>query len=64
MDTNQLGSTVRDVEERVEAQVKDASRRVQTAAERVLTLARENPGMSLVAAFGLGYLIARVARRS
>jgi len=64
MDTNQLGSTVRDVEERVEAQVKDASRRVQTAAERVLTLARENPGVSLAAAFGLGYLIARVARRS
>jgi len=64
MDTNQLGSTVRDVEQRVEAQVKDASRRVQSAAERVIELARENPGVSLAAAFGLGYLIARVARRS
>ena len=64
MDTNQLGNTVRDVEERVEAQVKDATRRAQSAAERVLTLARENPGLSLAAAFGLGYLIARVARRS
>jgi hypothetical protein len=64
MDTNQLGSTVRDVEERVEAQVKEATRRAQSAAERVLTLARENPGLSLAAAFGLGYLIARIARRS
>jgi hypothetical protein len=64
MDTNQLGSAVRDVEQRVEAEVKDASRRVQSAAERVLTLARKNPGVSLAVAFGLGYLIARVARRS
>ena len=64
MDTNQLGSTVRDVEQRVEAQVRDASRRMQSAAERVMELARENPGVSLAAAFGLGYLIARVARRS
>jgi hypothetical protein len=64
MDTNQLGSTVRHMEERVEEQVKDVSRRVQTAAERVLEVARENPGLSLAAAFGLGYLIARIARRS
>jgi ElaB/YqjD/DUF883 family membrane-anchored ribosome-binding protein len=64
MDTNQLGSTVRNVEERVEEQVKDVSRRVQTAAERIVELAKENPGLSLVAAFGVGYLIARVARRS
>lgn len=64
MDTNQLGSTVREVEERVEEQVKDVSRRVQTAADRIVELAKENPGLSLAAAFGLGYLIARVARRS
>jgi hypothetical protein len=64
MDTNQLGSTVREMEERVEEQVKDASRRVQSAADRVIALARENPGASLAVAFGLGYLIARVARRS
>jgi len=64
MDTNQVGSTVREMEERVEAQVKDASRRVQSAADRVMALARENPGVSLAAAFGLGYFIARIARRS
>jgi hypothetical protein len=64
MDTHQLGNTVRDVEERVEAQVKEATRRAQSAAERIVTLARENPGLSLAAAFGLGYLIARIARRS
>jgi hypothetical protein len=64
MDTNQIGSTVRRVEEQVGEQVKDVSRRVQTATERVVELAKDNPGLSLVAAFGLGYVIARVARRS
>jgi hypothetical protein len=63
MDTNQLGSSVRQMEERVEEQVKDVSRRVQSATEKVVELARENPGVSLAAAFGLGYLIARIARR-
>jgi ElaB/YqjD/DUF883 family membrane-anchored ribosome-binding protein len=63
MDTNVV-SSVRNVEERVEEQVKDVSRRVQTAAERIGDFARENPGISLAAAFGLGYLIARIARRS
>lgn len=64
MDTNQLGGTVRDIESKVEAQVRDASRRAQSVAERVFDLARENPGVSLACAFGLGYLIARIARRS
>ena len=64
MDTNQLGSTVRHIEERVEEEAKGVSRRVQSAAERIIDLAKENPGLSLVAAFGLGYLIARVARRT
>ena len=64
MDTNQLGTTVRHMEERVEEQVKDVSRRVQSAAERLVGIAKENPGLSLVAAFGLGYMIARIARRS
>jgi ElaB/YqjD/DUF883 family membrane-anchored ribosome-binding protein len=62
MDTN-LGSTVRHVEERVEEQVKGISRRVQTAAERVVELVKEYPATSLACAFGVGYLIARVARR-
>jgi hypothetical protein len=64
MDTNQLGGTVRDIESKVEAQVRDASRRAQSMAERVFDLARENPGVSLACAFGLGYVIARIARRS
>jgi hypothetical protein len=64
MDTNQLGNSVRQMEERVEEQVKDVTRRVQTAADRIVDLAKENPGLSLAAAFGLGYLIARIARRS
>jgi len=52
------------MEERVEEQVKDVSRRMQTAAEKIVDLAKENPALSLAAAFGLGYLIARLARRS
>jgi hypothetical protein len=64
MDTNQIGSSVRNMEERVEEQVKDVSRRMQTAAEKIVDLAKENPALSLAAAFGLGYLIARLARRS
>jgi ElaB/YqjD/DUF883 family membrane-anchored ribosome-binding protein len=63
MDTNVV-SSVRQVEERVEEQFKDVSRRVQTAAERIADLAREHPGLSLATAFGLGYVIARIARRS
>ena len=64
MDTNELGSTVRQLEQRVEGQVKDASRRIQSAGDRVATLVREHPATALVSAFAVGYLIARVARRS
>jgi ElaB/YqjD/DUF883 family membrane-anchored ribosome-binding protein len=63
MDTTNLGSSVRQMEERVEEQVKGVSRRVQTAADRVVELVREYPATSLACAFGVGYLIARVARR-
>jgi len=64
MDTSELGSTVRNLEERVEGQFKDVSRRMQTLSERVVDMVRENPGASLAGAFAVGYLIARVARRS
>jgi ElaB/YqjD/DUF883 family membrane-anchored ribosome-binding protein len=64
MDTSELGSTVRQLEQRVEGQVKDASRRMQSAGERVAALVREHPATALVGAFAVGYLIARVARRS
>jgi len=63
MDTNQLGNTVRQVEERVEEQFKDVSRRMQGAGERLVDLVKEYPAASLACAFGVGYLIARVARR-
>jgi len=64
MDTSELGSTVRQLEQRVEGQVKDASRRMQSAGERVATLVREHPAAALAGAFVVGYLIARVARRT
>jgi ElaB/YqjD/DUF883 family membrane-anchored ribosome-binding protein len=64
MDTSELGGTVRQLEERVEEQVKDVSRRMQTASARIVNLVREHPVASLAGAFAIGYLIARVARRS
>jgi len=63
MDTSELGSTVREMEERVEGGFKDVSKRVQTASERVVDLVREHPAAALASAFAVGYLIARVARR-
>jgi ElaB/YqjD/DUF883 family membrane-anchored ribosome-binding protein len=63
MDTSELGSTVRQLEDRVEDQIKDVSRRVQTVGERVVDMVREHPAAALVGAFAVGYLIARVARR-
>jgi ElaB/YqjD/DUF883 family membrane-anchored ribosome-binding protein len=64
MDTSELGSTVRQVEERVEGQMKDVSRRMQSARERVVDLVREHPAAALAGAFAVGYIIARAARRS
>jgi ElaB/YqjD/DUF883 family membrane-anchored ribosome-binding protein len=64
MDTSELGSTVRQLEQRVEGQVKDVSKRMQSAGERVVALVREHPAAALASAFAVGYLIARVARRS
>jgi ElaB/YqjD/DUF883 family membrane-anchored ribosome-binding protein len=64
MDASELGSTVRDLEDRVEEQVKGVSRRVQSASERVIDLVKEHPAAALATAFAVGYLIARAARRS
>jgi ElaB/YqjD/DUF883 family membrane-anchored ribosome-binding protein len=63
MDTSEIGNTARQLEERVEGQVKDISRRMQTAGERLVELVREHPAAALGSAFAVGYLIARVARR-
>jgi len=64
MDTSELGSTVRDLQDKVEDQVKGVSRRMQSASERVVDLVKEHPAAALATAFAVGYLIARVARRS
>ena len=64
MDTTELGGTVRELEERVQKQVKGVSRRVSSATERVVDLVKEHPAAALATAFAVGYLIARVARRS
>jgi ElaB/YqjD/DUF883 family membrane-anchored ribosome-binding protein len=62
MDTNQLESTVKDLEERVEEQFKDVSEKLRTAGDRVADLVREHPAATLAGAFAVGYLIARAAR--
>ena len=64
MDTRELGNSVRQLEERVEEQFKDITRRVQTGTGRVVGVVKEHPAASLAGAFALGYIIARVARRS
>ena len=64
MDTSELGSTVRELQDKVEDQVKGVSRRMQSASERVVDLVKEHPAAALATAFAVGYLIARVARRS
>jgi len=63
MDTNQLGTAARQVEERVEEQFKDVSRRLQSAGDRLVDFVKEHPGAALAGAFALGYVIARAARR-
>jgi ElaB/YqjD/DUF883 family membrane-anchored ribosome-binding protein len=63
MDTNQIGTAARQVEERVEEQFKDVSRRLQSAGDRLVDYVKEHPGASLAGAFALGYIIARAARR-
>jgi ElaB/YqjD/DUF883 family membrane-anchored ribosome-binding protein len=64
MNTSELGSTVRELEEQVQGQLKGVSKRMKTVTERAVDLVRENPAAALVGAFAVGYLIARVARRS
>jgi hypothetical protein len=62
MNTSELGSTVRGLEEQVEGQLKNVSKQVRSASERAVDLIREHPAAALVGAFAVGYLIARVAR--
>jgi len=63
MDTNQIESTVRQLEERVEEQFKDVSQRLRTVGDRVAEFVRERPAAALGTAFAVGYLLARAARR-
>lgn len=63
MDTSQTESSVRHLEERVENQVKEASRRAHQVGERLADFVREHPVGTLAGAFAVGYVIARLARR-
>lgn len=64
MDTNQLESSVRNVEERVQEQWQDVSGRLRAAGDRAAVFVRERPVTALAGAFAVGYLIARLARRA
>jgi len=63
MDTSQMETTARRLQERAGARFKDASTRLRSAGDHVVHFVKEHPGAALAGAFALGYVIARGARR-
>lgn len=55
--------TLRDLEERFAPKIEEAKQQLGAINERVKGFIRENPGTSLLAAAGLGYLIGKLASR-
>jgi hypothetical protein len=72
MDLNDLGHTVEQTVEknlselgdRVRPQIEEAKRRLQALNNQASSVIKEHPALCLLGAVGLGYLIARLARRS
>lgn len=52
-----------DLQERFAPKIEEAKQQLQALNERAKTFIRENPGTSLLAAAGLGYLIGKLASR-
>lgn len=63
MNTSQLETKVRSMEERVEEKFHDASRRLRFTKDRVAEFVKDHPVSSLAGAFVIGFVIARAARR-
>jgi hypothetical protein len=71
MTTNDLGRTLEhsvesnlgELGERVRPQLEEAKRKLQALNGQATALIKEHPAACLLGALGLGYLIARIARR-
>ena len=71
MTTNDLGrslehsveSNLSDLGDRVRPQIEEVTRKLQALNGRATALIKEHPAACLLGALGLGYLIARIARR-
>lgn len=58
-----LGETIRDLEDRFAPKLEEAKQQLSAMNTRVKGFIRENPGTSLLAAIGVGYLIGKLASR-
>lgn len=62
IDTKQIENRVREMEKQAEERLRDVKARATQFSEQAADFVRERPGVSLVGAFAVGYLIARIAR--
>jgi len=58
-----LGDAVRELEERFAPRIEEAKEQLSLVNQRVKGFIRENPGTTLLAALGVGYLIGKLASR-
>ncbi len=58
-----LGDAVRDLEDRFAPRIEEAKEQLQQFNSRAQSFIRENPGTTLLAALGVGYLIGKLASR-
>jgi hypothetical protein len=63
METMTLENSLDDLGDRVRPQIEEAKRRLGEINGRVTGFIKEHPVACLLGAVGLGYLVARVARR-
>ena len=58
-----LGTNLNDLGDRLGPQIEDAKRRLRSMNSQATQLIKDHPAACLLAALGLGYLVARIARR-
>jgi ElaB/YqjD/DUF883 family membrane-anchored ribosome-binding protein len=58
-----IGETIRDLEDRFAPKLDEAKQQLSQINSKVKGFIKENPGTTLLAAVGLGYIIGRLASR-
>jgi hypothetical protein len=58
-----MGSRLSDLSDRLGPQIEEARRRLRSVNSQATQVISDHPAVCLLGALGLGYLIARVARR-